>query len=88
MTRAKKVVLAYSGGVDSSCIPFKQSFVKDYAFDTIQANDLYENPYSLGTALAHPLIAKLLETKKYGANAITDSRTGKGNDQSLRYTLK
>ncbi len=127
MGRAKKVVLAYSGGVDTSvCIPYlkqewgvsevialaadlgqgdelksvqekalksgaseslvadvKQSFVKDYAFAAIQANALYENRYPLGTALARPLIAKILvETaEKYGADAIAHGCTGKGNDQ-------
>ncbi|MDZ8053245.1 MAG: argininosuccinate synthase [Aulosira sp. ZfuVER01] len=127
MGRAKKVVLAYSGGVDTSvCIPYlkeewgveevitlaadlgqgdelepvrekalksgaseslvadvKDSFVKDYAFAAIQANALYENRYPLGTALARPLIAKILvETaQKYGADAIAHGCTGKGNDQ-------
>lgn len=127
MGRAKKVVLAYSGGVDTSvCIPYlkkewgveevitlaadlgqgdelepvrekalksgaseslvadvKESFVTEYAFPAIQANALYENRYPLGTALARPLIAKILvETaEKYGADAIAHGCTGKGNDQ-------
>jgi argininosuccinate synthase len=127
MGRAKKVVLAYSGGVDTSvCIPYlkqewgveevitlaadlgqgdelepvrekalksgaseslvadiKESFIKDYAFPAIKANALYENRYPLGTALARPLIAKVLvETaEKYGADAIAHGCTGKGNDQ-------
>ncbi|WP_375509539.1 argininosuccinate synthase [uncultured Nostoc sp.] len=127
MGRAKKVVLAYSGGVDTSvCIPYlkqewgveevitlaadlgqgdelepvrekalksgaseslvadvKDSFVRDYAFGAIQANALYESRYPLGTALARPLIAKVLvETaEKYGADAIAHGCTGKGNDQ-------
>ncbi|MBF2064404.1 MAG: argininosuccinate synthase [Calothrix sp. C42_A2020_038] len=127
MGRAKKVVLAYSGGVDTSvCIPYlkqewgveevitlaadlgqgeelepirekalksgaseslvvdvKDSFIKDYAFSAIQANALYENRYPLGTALARPLIAKLLVevAQQYGADAIAHGCTGKGNDQ-------
>ena len=127
MGRAKKVVLAYSGGVDTSvCIPYlknewgveevitlaadlgqgdelepirekalksgaseslvadvKESFIKDYAFAAIQANALYENRYPLGTALARPLIAKILveAAHKYGADAIAHGCTGKGNDQ-------
>lgn len=127
MGRAKKVVLAYSGGVDTSvCIPYlkhewgveevitlaadlgqgeelepirekalksgaseslvidvRESFIRDYAFAAIQANALYENRYPLGTALARPLIAKILvETaEKYGADAIAHGCTGKGNDQ-------
>ncbi len=127
MGRAKKVVLAYSGGVDTSvCIPYlmqewgveevitlaadlgqgdelepirekalksgaseslvvdvRDSFIKDYAFPAIQANALYENRYPLGTALARPLIAKILveAAEKYGADAIAHGCTGKGNDQ-------
>jgi argininosuccinate synthase len=127
MGRAKKVVLAYSGGVDTSvCIPYlkqewgveevitlaadlgqgdelepirekalksgaseslvmdvKDIFIKDYAFGAIQANALYENRYPLGTALARPLIAKILVevAEKYGADAIAHGCTGKGNDQ-------
>jgi len=127
MGRAKKVVLAYSGGVDTSvCIPYlKQdwgvtevialaadlgqgdelepirekalksgadqslvidataSFAKDYAFAAIQANALYENRYPLSTALARPLIAKLLVevAEQQGADAVAHGCTGKGNDQ-------
>ncbi|MGE5659411.1 MAG: argininosuccinate synthase [Actinomycetota bacterium] len=127
MGRATKVVLAYSGGVDTSvCIPYlkqewgvaevitlaadlgqgdelepirkkalasgaseslvidaTESFVKNYAFPAIQANALYENRYPLSTALARPLIAKLLveAAEKYGADAIAHGCTGKGNDQ-------
>ncbi|KAM3110814.1 argininosuccinate synthase [Phormidesmis sp. 146-33] len=127
MGRAKKVVLAYSGGVDTSvCIPYlkqewgveevitlaadlgqgdelepirekalksgasqsliadaTQSFVKDYAFPSIQANALYENRYPLSTALARPLIAKLLvdTAAEHGADAVAHGCTGKGNDQ-------
>ncbi|MBD1824896.1 argininosuccinate synthase [Cyanobacteria bacterium FACHB-DQ100] len=127
MGRAKKVVLAYSGGVDTSvCIPYlkhewgveevitlaadlgqgdelepirekalasgasvslvadaKVNFIKDYAFPAIQANALYENRYPLSTALARPLIAKLLvdAAAEYGADAVAHGCTGKGNDQ-------
>ncbi|MGB3203376.1 MAG: argininosuccinate synthase [Crinalium sp.] len=127
MGRANKVVLAYSGGVDTSvCIPYlkeewgvqevitlaadlgqgdelepiqkkaltsgaseslvvdaTESFVKDYAFAALKANALYENRYPLSTALARPLIAKLLveAAEKYGADAVAHGCTGKGNDQ-------
>lgn len=127
MGRAEKVVLAYSGGVDTTvCIPYlkeewgvkevitlaadlgqgdelgpiqqkalkcgaveslvedaTESFVRDYAFPAIQANTLYENRYPLSTALARPLIAKLLveAAEKYGADAVAHGCTGKGNDQ-------
>lgn len=127
MGRANKVILAYSGGVDTSvCIPYlkqewgvqevitlaadlgqgdelepirqkalqsgasqslvadaKTSFVKDYAFPALFANTLYENRYPLSTALARPLIAKLLveAAQEYGADAVAHGCTGKGNDQ-------
>ena len=127
MGRADKVVLAYSGGVDTSvCIPYlkeeygvnevitlaadlgqgdelepirqkaldsgatesvvtdvTEPFITNYAFPAIQANALYENRYPLSTALARPLIAKLLvdTAKKYGADAVAHGCTGKGNDQ-------
>lgn len=127
MGRAKKVVLAYSGGVDTSvCIPYlkeewgveevitlaadlgqgaelepvkqkaldsgasislvenaQASFVANYAFPALQANALYENRYPLSTALARPLIAKLLvdAAEQYGADAVAHGCTGKGNDQ-------
>ena len=127
MSRANKVVLAYSGGVDTSvCIPYLKeewgvkevialaadlgqgeelgpiqakakncgaveslvidgvkTFVTDYAFPAIQANALYENRYPLSTALARPLIAKMLveAAEKYGADAVAHGCTAKGNDQ-------
>ncbi|NJK30826.1 MAG: argininosuccinate synthase [Acaryochloris sp. SU_5_25] len=127
MGRAQKVVLAYSGGVDTSvCIPYlqhewgveevitlaadlgqgdelepirqkalaagaaqsliadgTQSFITDYAFPALQANALYEDRYPLSTALARPLIAKLLveAAAVYGADAVAHGCTGKGNDQ-------
>ena len=127
MGRADKVVLAYSGGVDTSvCIPYLKEeygvkevitlaadlgqgdelepirkkaldsgatesvvtdvtkpFIENYAFPAIQANALYENRYPLSTALARPLIAKLLvdTAEKYGADAVAHGCTGKGNDQ-------
>ncbi len=127
MSRANKVILAYSGGVDTSvCIPYLKeewgvkevitlaadlgqgeelgpikekaltsgaaqslvadattTFIKDYAFPALQANALYENRYPLSTALARPLIAKLLvdAAEEYGADAVVHGCTGKGNDQ-------
>lgn len=127
MGRAKKVILAYSGGVDTSvCIPYlkqewgvesvitlaadlgqgaelepirqkaldagaeeslvvdaTQAFIEHYAFPALKANALYEGRYPLSTALARPLIAKLLvdAAKEYGADAVAHGCTGKGNDQ-------
>jgi argininosuccinate synthase len=132
MSRANKVVLAYSGGVDTSvCIPYlmqewgvkevitlaadlgqgdelepikqkalnsgasislvedgREAFVTDYAFPAIKANALYESRYPLSTALARPLIAKMLveAAEKYGADAVAHGCTAKGNDQ-VRFDL-
>ncbi len=72
-----------SGAIESLVADGKETFVKDYAFPAIQANALYENRYPLSTALARPLIAKLLveAAEKYGADAVAHGCTGKGNDQ-------
>lgn len=127
MGRAERVVLAYSGGVDTTvCIPYlknelgvkevitlaanlgqgeelepirqkalkagaseslvvdaTEALVKHYAVPAIKANALYENRYPLSTALARPLIAKLLveAANQCGADAVAHGCTGKGNDQ-------
>lgn len=72
-----------SGAIESLVADAKETFVKDYAFPAIRANALYENRYPLSTALARPLIAKLLvdAAEKYGADAVAHGCTGKGNDQ-------
>ncbi len=71
------------GAVESLVADAKEEFVREYAFRAIQANALYENRYPLSTALARPLIAKLLveAAEKYGADAVAHGCTGKGNDQ-------
>src|ERR1044072_6000507 len=121
-----KVVLAYSGGLDTSVlIPWlkeeygmdvvtltanlggepdleairqkalktgaSQAFVEDardifvrfFCWPALQAGAMYENVYPLATALARPLIAKLLVdvAHKVGATAVAHGCTGKGNDQ-------
>jgi argininosuccinate synthase len=123
---AEKLVLAYSGGLDTSCavkwlkdkygydiitvtgdvgnendftfvknkalkvgaiksyvVDCKEGFIKDYCFEALKADALYENTYPLATALNRPLIAKALVdiAKKEGATAIAHGCTGKGNDQ-------
>ncbi|WP_218083119.1 argininosuccinate synthase [Anthocerotibacter panamensis] len=125
--RAKRVVLAYSGGVDTSvCIPYlrhewgaqavvalsidlgqkedmeqvrlkalnsgaseahvyngQDVFVSDYIWPALAANAMYEGQYPLATALARPLIARLLVevAEATGADAVAHGCTGKGNDQ-------
>ena len=122
----KKVVLAYSGGLDTSIIvkwlidtyncevvcfagdvgqeeeldgleekaiktgaskcyieDLTEDFVKDYVFQAVKANAIYEDRYLLGTSLARPIIAqKQVEIAlKEGADAVCHGATGKGNDQ-------
>ena len=126
MTQKKKVILAYSGGLDTSVaiqwmqenfdmdvvalsidlgsekdltpvkekaiqtgavksiiIDAKDAFAEYFVFPALQAGALYENTYPLATALARPLIAKLLvdTAKSEGASAVAHGCTGKGNDQ-------
>ena len=71
------------GASESVVTDVTEPFITDYAFPAIQANALYENRYPLSTALARPLIAKLLvdTAAKYGADAVAHGCTGKGNDQ-------
>jgi len=71
------------GAAESVVTDVTEPFIQNYAFPAIQANALYENRYPLSTALARPLIAKLLvdTAAKYGADAVAHGCTGKGNDQ-------
>ena len=123
---AKKVVLAYSGGLDTSVairwlnetygldtvaltidvgsekdisvvaekarkigavkavtIDARQDFLHYFVWPALQANALYEGVYPLATALARPLISKLLVdvARQEGAVAVAHGCTGKGNDQ-------
>lgn len=123
--RCKKVVLAYSGGLDTSVairwllenkaqkvialaidlgqgeelnqiqkkalkigasesliVDAKKEFLNDYIWPALFANAMYWD-YPLATALARPLIAKLLVqiAKIKKADAIAHGCTGKGNDQ-------
>ncbi len=126
MKKVKKVVLAYSGGLDTSIIlkwlretydceviayaanigqeeelngleakakktgaskcyieDLTEEFVKDYIFQAIKANAIYEDRYLLGTSLARPVIAKrqVEIARKEKADAVCHGATGKGNDQ-------
>ena len=121
-----KVVLAYSGGLDTSVairwiaekykmnviamsidlgaekdyagirkkalkvgahkalvVDAKNEFINDYVFPALQADAIYEGQYTLATALARPLIAKLMVevALKEKATAVAHGCTGKGNDQ-------
>lgn len=127
----EKVILAYSGGLDTTvlipwlkenydyevicvCIDVGQGneldgleerakytgaeklyiehvtdeFCDEYIAPCVMANAVYENKYLLGTAMARPLIGKILVdiARKEGAVAICHGATGKGNDQ-VRFEL-
>ena len=121
----KRVVLAYSGGLDTSVVArwlvergwevvclnvdvgflerdpgleeralaagaerlivsdAKDTFARSFIFPAMMAGALYEGTYPLATALARPLIAKLLVdvARQEGATAVAHGCTGKGNDQ-------
>ncbi|MET0039856.1 MAG: argininosuccinate synthase domain-containing protein, partial [Dehalococcoides mccartyi] len=123
---SEKVVLAYSGGLDTSAAvkwlqekygmdviavtidvgnekdftlikekalkvgakkayvrDVRKEFAEDYIWKAIKANSMYEGVYPLATALARPLIAKVMVdiALEEGATAIAHGCTGKGNDQ-------
>ncbi len=131
LKEAKKVILAYSGGLDTSvlttwllekgvgevvCVSVdlgqvkdpdklkekaldqgaskfynvnvEDEFIEKYAYKSLLAGAKYENLYLLGTAIARPLIAKVLVDiyEKEGADLIVHGCTGKGNDQ-IRFEL-
>lgn len=127
----KKIVLAYSGGLDTSVIlawlkerygceviaycadigqaedleeikqkalatgaskvyidDLREEFARDFVFQALKANAVYEGGYLLGTSIARPLIAKgqMRVAKNEGADAVAHGATGKGNDQ-VRFEL-
>ncbi|MBM3133220.1 MAG: argininosuccinate synthase [Chloroflexi bacterium] len=71
------------GAVKAVIVDARETFVKDYIFPALKANAIYEGEYPLATALARPLIAKLLVDVAHqeGATAVAHGCTGKGNDQ-------
>src|SRR5579883_372615 len=126
ITMTPKVVLAYSGGLDTSVairwlqetygmevitltidvgndrdipaiaararqigaakaltVDARQEFLTYFVWPALQGGVIYEGAYPLATALARPLIAKLLVdvARSEGATAVAHGCTGKGNDQ-------
>jgi argininosuccinate synthase len=61
----------------------RELFVRYFCLPALQAGAIYEERYPLATALARPLIAKLLVdvAHREGAVAVAHGCTGKGNDQ-------
>jgi argininosuccinate synthase len=123
---AEKIVLAYSGGLDTSVAirwlqeehgyevialtidvggekdieevrergmtigaskalvrDAKDLFIRYFAFPALAADAVYGGHYPLATALARPLISKLMVdvAEEEGATAVAHGSTGKGNDQ-------
>ncbi|MDR0669294.1 MAG: argininosuccinate synthase [Treponema sp.] len=66
----------------------KKEFVDNYLWPMLKSGAVYEDKYLLGTAIARPLIAKVLvdAARKEKAKAIAHGATGKGNDQ-IRFDL-
>jgi argininosuccinate synthase len=71
------------GAIKALVVDARDSFVNEYVFPALQADALYEAEYPLATALARPLMAKLLvdTAQGEGASAVAHGCTGKGNDQ-------
>jgi argininosuccinate synthase len=76
--RANKI-----GAVKSLIVDAREDFVKYFVWPALQAGAVYEGEYPLATALARPLIARLMVevAKQEGAVAVAHGCTGKGNDQ-------
>ncbi len=72
-----------AGAVAAHVVDARRVFIEGFAFPTLAAGALYEGVYPLATALARPLIAKLLVevAREEGADAVAHGCTGKGNDQ-------
>ena len=71
------------GAVKALVRDVTEEFVNQYIFPALQADAIYEGQYTLATALARPLMAKLLVdvAKEEGASVVSHGCTGKGNDQ-------
>ena len=71
------------GAVKAVVEDAKETFVNHFIFPALQADALYEGQYPLATALARPLMAKLLvdTALREEATAVAHGCTGKGNDQ-------
>ena len=71
------------GAVKALVMDARELFVNYFVFPALQADAIYEEQYPLATALARPLIAKLLvdTALEEGATAVAHGCTGKGNDQ-------
>ncbi len=71
------------GAVKALVVDGRDDFVRYFVWPALQAGAIYEGEYPLATALARPLIARLLVevARAEGAVAVAHGCTGKGNDQ-------
>jgi argininosuccinate synthase len=72
-----------SGAAKAFVVDARDVFVTEYVWPHLRANALYQGVYPLATALARPLIARLLVdvARREDADAVAHGCTGKGNDQ-------
>jgi argininosuccinate synthase len=72
-----------TGAVKALIVDGREDFVRYFIWPALQAGAIYEGQYPLATALARPLIARLLVevARQEGAIAVAHGCTGKGNDQ-------
>ena len=72
-----------SGASKAYVVDARSRFVEEYVWPSLQAGALYQDAYPLATALARPLIARLLVevARRELAGAVAHGCTGKGNDQ-------
>ncbi len=71
------------GAAKALTVDARREFLEYFVWPALQANAVYEGAYPLATAIARPLIAKLLvdTARQEDAVAVAHGCTGKGNDQ-------
>jgi len=71
------------GAVKAVVADARKAFVDEFVFPALKANAIYQGQYPLATALARPLMARLLVEMavKEGAKSVAHGCTSKGNDQ-------
>jgi argininosuccinate synthase len=72
-----------AGAAKVRVIDARDDLIRYFAFPALAAGAVYQDAYPLATALARPLMAKLLVDVAHeeGATAVAHGCTGKGNDQ-------
>jgi argininosuccinate synthase len=72
-----------AGAAKVRVIDAREDFLRYFAFPALAAGAIYQDAYPLATALARPLMAKLLVDVAHeeAATAVAHGCTGKGNDQ-------